>query len=89
MLTKCPNPNCNSTIFEMVLGAPQGSNFKVWFVQCAVCGTAVNAMEYLSLGTKMDGVEKKILDLESSLLSIQQNLQSIDLKIRQLEDKLK
>ena len=88
MLTKCSNPNCKSTIFEMVPGAPQGSRFEVWFVQCAVCGSAINAMEYLSLGTMMSKLEDKISALSDSLLSIQQNVQNIDFMVRQLKSKV-
>jgi len=83
MLTKCPNPNCNSNLFEMVLGEPRGSNFKVWFVQCATCGTAINAMEYLSLGTEINNIEERISSLENRLSSTQQTIQNIEFMLRQ------
>lgn len=71
----------------MVLGEPRGSRFKVWFVQCGVCGTAINAMEYLSIGTILDGIEKKILTLEKHLLSIQQTTEDVEFMIRQIKNK--
>ena len=85
MLTKCPNPNCNSNLFEMVLGEPQRSRFKVWFVQCVACGVAINAMEYLSLGTMLNDVKERISALDNRLLSTQQTVQNIESMIRQIK----
>lgn len=89
MLTRCPNHNCNSTLFEMVLGEPRGSKFKVWFIQCAVCGAAINAMEYLSLGSLLDNIGKKVSDLEGNLSTIQSNLSNIEFVLRQITNKLR
>ena len=84
MLTKCPNPNCDSRLFEMVLGEPRGSRFKVWFVQCAICGTAINAMEYLSIGPKLNDIEEKVSTLENNLLSIQRDIQNTQIMIQKI-----
>ena len=76
MLTKCPNQNCNSKTFEIVPGKLRGSNFNFWFTQCSICGTAINVMEYLSLGSKLIDIDNKVSKLENSLLSVQQDMQN-------------
>lgn len=41
---------CNSTRFELVETLPSGSNYKIWFVQCAHCGVVVSAMDWFPVG---------------------------------------
>jgi len=46
LLTKCPKGNCNSTSFELATGTRvKGANHQMYFIQCAVCGAAITALD--------------------------------------------
>ncbi|MGJ0580717.1 hypothetical protein ACR71G_22430 [Xenorhabdus bovienii] len=43
LLTKCPK--CESTMFELATNTKvRGSGHQIYFVQCALCGCAISAM---------------------------------------------
>ncbi|MDI9870558.1 hypothetical protein [Flectobacillus roseus] len=44
--SRCPNPSCNSSSFETVEKVPNGSRFKLNFIQCSSCGTVVSVQDY-------------------------------------------
>lgn len=44
-------PKCDNTRFEVKVVTPNGSNFKLQFVQCSVCGAVVGVLERLNLGS--------------------------------------
>jgi len=41
---------CGNHFWEIEQFEPQGSAFKLYFVQCAQCGTPVGIMEYDNIG---------------------------------------
>ncbi|MCK4644521.1 hypothetical protein KAU32_12920 [bacterium] len=45
-ISKCAK--CGSTLFEVKDAAPQGSRFKISFVQCTSCGTVIGVLEYFN-----------------------------------------
>lgn len=63
MYSKCSA--CNGTSFEMVETNVARCRFRLHFVQCASCGTAVGVMEYNNLGAMIEQLEKRIERLES------------------------
>lgn len=53
-------PHCQSTGFEVVTEEPKDSNFKVIFVRCQSCKTAVGVLEYYNSGTLIHKLAKKL-----------------------------
>jgi predicted nucleic-acid-binding Zn-ribbon protein len=51
---------CGSTSFETKEASPNGSNFKLIFVQCASCGGVVGVTEYFNIGAKIEALAKKL-----------------------------
>jgi hypothetical protein len=54
---------CGQLMFEIVEATPARSNFKLMFVQCAMCGAVVGVMDYDNIGArlrKQDEAIKKI-----------------------------
>jgi hypothetical protein len=41
---------CGGTFFEVVQVEPQGSAFKMLFVQCSACGGVVGVQEFFNVG---------------------------------------
>ena len=52
MVSKCPK--CDSMLFEVQENAPSQSNYRLLFVQCAMCGAVVGAMDYMNIGSLLE-----------------------------------
>ncbi|MDB5031408.1 hypothetical protein, partial [Mucilaginibacter sp.] len=63
--SKCPK--CENAFFELVENSPSKSNYKLLFVQCSKCGSAIGTMDYYNIGTLVKGVEAKVDKLEKNL----------------------
>lgn len=68
---------CGSISFEMKENSPRGSNYKLFFVQCAVCGAPIGSMEYFNSGVQIEKVNKQIQNLEDKLNNIEYILKRI------------
>lgn len=68
---------CNGTNFEMVEKEPLGSNFKILFIQCTLCGGVVGTMEYFSIGAKLVKLEKGLNQISKTAAVIDHNLRLI------------
>jgi predicted nucleic-acid-binding Zn-ribbon protein len=80
--TKCSK--CENRAFKLEEINVQGSNYKLFAVQCATCGTAFGVTEYYDSGALLKeqekaiaGLEKKIDHLQYGMGQIVQALQSI------------
>lgn len=57
--SKCPK--CDGSIFELALKDNiKGANFKMYFVQCASCGTVIGVADYLDTASLLDKIAKKL-----------------------------
>ncbi len=56
--TTCPK--CPSNRFEMKEHPISGSNFRMFFIQCAVCGAAVGVTEFNHTNTLIRTLGKKL-----------------------------
>ncbi len=81
MKTQCLK--CSGTSFEVALLEPKGANYKVYAVQCSVCGTSIGVLEYFNSGALLGRLEKRISSLESSLSDIGQKVYNIENILRQ------
>ena len=79
-MSKCAS--CGSFNFRVQEVAPQGSNFKLNFVQCSICGAPVGVLEYYNLTSMIDGVQKKIANLSSKFEEVNYNLSILQQEIR-------
>lgn len=41
---------CGSTSFEAVVKSPRNSTHKIQFIQCAICGGVIGAMDWWNIG---------------------------------------
>lgn len=53
-------PKCDSTRFELAQSEPNGSRFKVNFIQCASCGAVVGVMDYYSVPSLLEKIAAKL-----------------------------
>jgi predicted nucleic-acid-binding Zn-ribbon protein len=51
---------CGSHHFETNVQEPTGANFKLIFIQCAVCGGVVGVTEYWNVGQRLTDLAKKL-----------------------------
>jgi hypothetical protein len=51
---------CGGHLFETVESEPMGSNFKLWFVQCATCGGVVGVTDYYNIGETLHVLAAKL-----------------------------
>ncbi len=51
---------CGSTSFEVKLVTPAGSNFKLNFVQCSLCGGVVGVLDFYNIGGLIQTLAKKL-----------------------------
>ena len=65
---------CGNTKFELKLNSVQGSEFKLYFVQCTSCGGVVGTHEYIHIGHQIEGVNKKINEIDLKYNAIVQKL---------------
>jgi len=40
-VSRCPNPECSGSSFELKTVTPRKSNYEVHLIQCSSCGTVV------------------------------------------------
>ncbi|MCV2359645.1 hypothetical protein LNV08_11760 [Paucibacter sp. TC2R-5] len=57
-LSTCPK--CPSHAFEMKEAEPNGSKFKLMFVQCASCGAVVGVTDYFNTSSLLDKIADKL-----------------------------
>jgi predicted nucleic-acid-binding Zn-ribbon protein len=50
--TKCGH--CGNTTFEMKQVTPEGSNYKLFFIQCSSCGVPISSHEYMSISNMLN-----------------------------------
>lgn len=68
---------CGSHFFELSETSPSGSNYKLFFVQCSVCGVPVATQEYYHLGTLIENQSKLIKNLEMKIRNIENQLYAL------------
>lgn len=49
-MTTSTCPKCENHTFEVKSAEPRGSNFVLFFVQCAICGAVVGVLEANNIG---------------------------------------
>lgn len=74
--SKCGS--CGSSSFELVdQDRIKNSNFKLTFVQCSSCGVPVGVMDYYNIGNKLEGLEKRIKNIESTIGDVDHNVVAV------------
>ena len=74
--SKCGS--CGSSSFELVdQDRIKNSNFKLTFVQCSSCGVPVGVMDYYNIGNKLEGLEKRIKNIESTIGNVDHNVVAV------------
>lgn len=68
---------CGGGNFKVVEKEPQGSNFKLNFVQCSSCNAPIGVLDFFNLGSLMKDQEKSIKNLDNRLSNIEHVLQQI------------
>jgi Fe2+ or Zn2+ uptake regulation protein len=53
-------PKCDSHKFEMKGAEPDGSKFKVMFIQCASCGAVIGITDYYNIPSLLAKIAKKM-----------------------------
>lgn len=56
--TQCPK--CENTSFELVEDTPRESSFKMMFVRCCSCNTAVGIVDYYNAGYLVKQLAEKL-----------------------------
>jgi hypothetical protein len=51
---------CGSTSFETAEASPNGSKFKLTFVQCSLCGGVVGVLDYYNIGSLLQTLARKL-----------------------------
>jgi len=51
---------CGNTEFELKLTVPKASAYKLWFVQCARCGSVVGVIDYVNIGHQVEKIAAKV-----------------------------
>lgn len=77
-ISKCPNPACGNTFFQLSEANVSGANFKMYFVQCSRCGTVVCAMPYYDPGIIANDNNVLLKDLQSQVSNLQLRLMNIE-----------
>jgi len=65
MISTCKH--CEGHNFEIVEQSPKNAAYKMFFVQCSVCGQPVGVLEYYTGWVKMNSIEEKVKKLESKI----------------------
>ena len=68
---------CGSHVFEIKETSPQGSQYKLFFVQCAICGVPVSTLDYFNLGTLLKNQERAINNLQRKIDHIENQLRTL------------
>lgn len=53
-------PKCGNHSFELKENFPDGSKFKVNFIQCRSCGTVVGLTDYYNVPSLLEKIAEKI-----------------------------
>jgi len=70
--SKCPNPQCDSTNFELAPRIkPTHSTFELSFVQCAKCGAVIGVLESNNINKRLDGFAEIISKINVNLAMLQ------------------
>lgn len=56
--SKCAS--CGSFMFETKEVTPSNSNFKLTFVQCAMCGGVVGVLDFFNIGQLIHDLARKL-----------------------------
>ncbi|GAB00760.1 hypothetical protein HWI77_11680 [Acinetobacter venetianus] len=82
--SKCGS--CGSSAFELVQqDRIKNSSFKLIFVQCSSCGVPVGVMDYHNIGNKLDGLEKRIKKIESTIGNVDYNVVAVAGLVKKLK----
>lgn len=79
-MSKCGS--CGNYSFKVQQVEPQGSAFKLYFVECSSCGVPVGVTEYHNTGALITKLEEKIDGLSSEIEQINHNLSNLRNEIR-------
>jgi len=64
-LSTCPK--CDNHLFEVEVGEPSDSRYKLLFVQCSSCGAVVGVLDYMNIGAVLEKQNEAIKKIASSL----------------------
>ncbi|MFH1244620.1 MAG: hypothetical protein V1487_03600 [bacterium] len=78
-MTTCPK--CGGYSYKVEEVEPNGSRFKLYFIQCSSCNTPVGVTEYFNGGAMLQQIEDKLANLSS-------NIEQMDYKVTQIQYKL-
>lgn len=74
--SKCGS--CGSSAFELVeQDRLKNSNFKLTFVQCSSCGVPIGVMDYYNIGDKLNDLEKRLKNIESTIGNVDHNVVAV------------
>ncbi len=51
---------CGGMLFEIKEAEPRDSQFKLIFIQCAMCGGVVGVIDFYNLGSELQLIKKKL-----------------------------
>lgn len=81
--SRCPNPGCSGAGFEVAKADIQGTEYKVYSVQCDRCGTTISTMTYYDPGVlgkdnevRLQKIEKQLHQIGSQLSDVQSLLRN-------------
>lgn len=53
-------PKCQNHSFELKANEPQGSKFKIMFIQCTSCGTVVGVTDFYNIPSLLEKIATKL-----------------------------
>lgn len=59
-VSKCPRESCDNSTFELKELKVRGSNFRMYAIQCAICGSVVSTAEYFNVGVIVSKIAEKL-----------------------------
>lgn len=75
MLSTCPK--CGGHLFEIEENSPDGSAYKIYFVQCTSCGNPVGTEDFFNVNSQIEILEKKINQIDQKINDIDNNVADI------------
>lgn len=73
---------CGSHFFELKEVSPSGSNFKLFFVQCSICGVPVATQDFYNLGALIHEQTQLMNHLKSRIDNIEHQLRVMSNQLR-------
>ena len=61
---------CGKMGFEMKVGEPTGSRYKVLYIQCKSCGGVAGVTDYQNTSVELDGLKKEVHDLAQKVSGV-------------------